>query len=93
MSLVYDCCNLSLSPPSHLFSHDLLQIASRKEIWQAVLEWSTNHIVFQDVQVAFYILPVGDLLLQEYSDILVSENLYVPHEPAIPLKHQLTALS
>lgn len=47
-------------------------------------KWSTNHKVVQDVQVAFYILPVGDQPLQEYSDILVSESLYFLHEPAIP---------
>lgn len=45
---------------------------------------STHHRVFPDVRAAFCILPVGDLPPLEYSDILVSESLYFPHEPAIP---------
>lgn len=46
------------------------------------------------MQVAFCILPVGDLPLLGYSDILVSESLCFPHEPAIPyLKLKTEALN
>ena len=69
-------CPASLDGPS--------QRAGRKETWQGVLESSTDHRVFQGVQVAFCILPEGDPPLPEYGDIPVSESLYFLHEPAIP---------